>query len=278
MTDTPIRTHATTVARLSGRWVAHVPDDWAPDTPVLVVAGLPEGATIRPLCDVPEGWEWQNDAGNWHPARRFGAEDECTGYVLCRPKPEPDLPATDADDLSGLPDADLLDRVDEWCDAVLDRDNICDGLDARAMLYELVSRWQVLVGPAPTGDDEPTDTTVIRGLTRRFDGEPQADTPAPQGRWTVDGNDLVWDGKHRLWRDGVAALEHDDFPDWFQGKSWDALVDLVRRDGTDPTPDLTPLFDALDAHDRVQARFGTGAGASFKVLAAVRAIRDGGTR
>jgi len=113
MTDTPIRTHADCVrtAHLTAPFTL-VPADWEPGTPVLVIAGLPEGAELRRLCDVPEGWEWQNDAGNWHPAHRFSAEDECTGYVLCRPKPVPAPPDT-AREIAAERDA-LVARLHQW--------------------------------------------------------------------------------------------------------------------------------------------------------------------
>lgn len=62
-----------------------------PGEPVLVVAGLPEGADIKPLRDVPDGWEWQNAAGDWQTARLFDGEFECAGLVQCRPAPEVDL-------------------------------------------------------------------------------------------------------------------------------------------------------------------------------------------
>lgn len=126
MTDTPIRTHTTTLDQEDIER-GLVPVNWGPGTQVLVVAGLPEGAELRRLCDVPEGWEWQNDAGNWHPAHRFSAEDECTGYVLCRPKPVPAPPATP--DLTPLFDA--LDSYDESPSADMpDVDRAVDALVA----------------------------------------------------------------------------------------------------------------------------------------------------
>jgi len=66
-------------------------------------------------------------------------------------------------------------------------------------------------------------------------------------------------------------------PNARRAEAVDALVDLVRRDGTAPSPDLTPLFDALDAHKAAYNTTGRNA-TRLALLAAVRALRDGGTR
>jgi len=91
MTDTPIRTHATTITQSSD---IYVPQSWPVGTPVLVVAGLPEGAELRRLCDVPEGWEWLDRWGDWQDTQMTHRE-MCVGLVLCRPKPVPAPPATE---------------------------------------------------------------------------------------------------------------------------------------------------------------------------------------
>ena len=127
--------------------------------------------------------------------------------------------------------------------------------------------------PAPTGDDEP-----------------QADTPAPH-----DFGDLSdphhYEGKpmYPPWTRLFAALDayeecpNDRVPD--VDAAVDELADaareyrqtiengdLVRRDGTAPTPDLTPLFDALDKYE------GGWGPAVNTMVDLVRALRDGGTR
>jgi hypothetical protein len=82
---TEIRTHRTIVQGGLDD-LAFLPPGWATKgTPVLVVVGLAEGADIRPLRDVPDGWEWQNAAGDWQTARLFDGEFECAGLVQCRP-------------------------------------------------------------------------------------------------------------------------------------------------------------------------------------------------
>jgi len=281
-----IRTHTTTVDSFGG--LDDMGPGWEPGTPVLVVAGLPDRCDLRPLCQVPEGWEWQGAYGTWIEANQK-VDTAAIGVVLCRPVPVPAPPATAreiaADELR-VAEQHGCGFTDIGPTAVADR--IIDRLSVAGLL----------AGPAPTGDDEPTDTTVIRGLTRRFDGEPQADTPAPEcdfgcddekgtteclihypqadtpaPRWVVDGDgDLAF-----LWSKNVRMTVTRNDLGWVDDAGWDALVDLVRRDGTAPTVDLTPLFAAFDTYEasdtqpwRDQYR--------ADVLAAVRALRDGGTR
>jgi len=268
MTDTPIRTHTDCVrtARLTAPFTL-VPTDWAPDTPVLVVAGLPEGAELRRLCDVPEGWEWQDESGRWYPRPKIATDS--AGLVVCRPKPVPAPPATE--DV----DARAADVIETWAASL--------GAGGAAQVAKRLRMAGLLVDPAPTGDDERVTFVgpdraqqAVDWLTG--DDEPQADTPAPQGRWTVDpdGDPLYVDGNGHE----AMCIERQlpGRPNARRAEAVDALVDLVRRDGTAPTPDLTPLFDALDAHTAQRPngdRFWT---TLRHLLAAVRALRDGGTR
>ena len=288
MTDTPIRTHTTKAAQGLGMF-ARVPADWKPGTPVLVVAGLPEGAELRRLCDVPEGWEWQNDAGNWHPAHRFGAEDECTGYVLCRPKPVPAPPATERIPWREAQGRTLIKdgRSYGLCVGVTSDDDVrgkrawfVDGDDRMYIRADDDGMVEVLVDPAPTGDDGPHDCTscttswqgcndelretgkaccsackvrVTHGQAvaqdRLTPPETQADTPAPEGRWesrSPRGITWVeadgWEGHLTSW--ALARSWHlaDD-----SGHGVDAmteLVELVRRDRT-PDPTAEEVYEWL---------------------------------
>ena len=277
MTDTPIRTFSTIVGDSTAMMrdlAAFLPADWEPGTPVLVIAGLPEGAELRRLCDVPEGWEWQNDAGNWHPAHRFGAENECTGYVVCRPKPEPDPPATDAPAaLRELLDKGTYDedsRIREW---------FCGAMEA---YRHLLPEPEELVDPAATGDDEPLDDANAREHRERT----QADTPAPRGRW-ITGDPLADGGTETSlsWITPVGyslvikpeTLEQYGFQEGHAAEAFDALVDLVRRDGTAPTPEAVEVRDWLEANGK-RADWGNAWLWDIdQVLAAVRALRDGET-
>ena len=234
----------------------------------------------------------------------YGYQETGRLWRVCAPKPVPAPPATER-----VPWHEGMGRIaqapndGDWftidtvrCDYILGGP-VVEG-DRCTLPADDDGMVEVLVDPAPTGDDEPTDTTVIRGLTRRFDGEPQADTPAPEcdfgcddekgtteclihypqadtpaPRWVVDGDgDLAF-----LWSKNVRMTVTRNDLGWVDDAGWDALVDLVRRDGTAPTVDLTPLFAAFDTYEasdtqpwRDQYR--------ADVLAAVRALRDGGTR
>jgi len=324
MTDTPIRTHTTTVLRHTSN--VTVPTDWEPGTPVLVVAGLPEdavvvpawgdtpprsevdegdivativvpkpvpappatvmcdyplpegceirlpegceirlpegceirlpeGCELRPLCQVPEGWEWQGAYGTWIEANQK-VDPAAIGVVLCRPKPAAD-------------------------------------------------RLAVLVDPAPAGDDEPHDcrscTTTWQGCNdemretgtpcclackikvthgqslaqdRLTPPEPQADTPAPQGRWTVTDGCVT--------RDDGAEVSCFGPPHTDESADRALAVEVAgllngRRDGTAPTPDLTPLFAALDDYEHA-GPVDDHLPLLGRLVIAVRALRDGGTR
>jgi len=95
MTDTPIRTHATTITQSSD---IYVPQSWPVGTPVLVVAGLPDGAELRRLCDVPDdgSWEWFTVLGKWKAAHPTHTVPKYKGLVVCRPVPVHAPPATES--------------------------------------------------------------------------------------------------------------------------------------------------------------------------------------
>jgi len=86
-----IRTHTTTVDSFGG--LDDMGPGWEPGTPVMVVAGLPEGSELRRLCDVPEGWEVQGKNGEWFEMSLDWVD--YPGLVVCRPRPVPAPPATD---------------------------------------------------------------------------------------------------------------------------------------------------------------------------------------
>ena len=261
-----IRTHTTTVDSFGG--LDDMGPGWEPGTPVLVVAGLPDRCDLRPLCQVPEGWEWQGAYGTWIEANQK-VDTAAIGVMLCRPVPVPAPPATE--DV----DARAADVIETWAASL--------GAGGAAQVAKRLRMAGLLVDPAPTGDDERVTFVgpdraqqAVDWLTG--DDEPQADTPAPQGRWTVDpdGDPLYVDGNGHE----AMCIERQlpGRPNARRAEAVDALVDLVRRDGTAPTPDLTPLFDALDAHTAQRPngdRFWT---TLRHLLAAVRALRDGGTR
>ena len=332
MTDTPIRTYATEVVAAGRNRVDlddFPPTVWEPGTPVPVVAGLPEGAELRRLCDVPEGWEWQITTGNWPNITEGGAHKSNTGLVLCRPKPVPAPPATEWVAWTNA----LLDKrrdpqsgavlSDPWRDEVSGRVRFKRGDYPTCVEVDYLGMVEVLVDPAPTGDDEPADDanarehrertqadTALMALqmqtdTWRGDGisgfltqwerdhEPQADTPAPQGRYDDErvpvpyfaGTVQTWnpldDGKGEVNLIG-SGLRTPNPNAWGSVVVYPAeverfIADLVRRDGTAPSPDLTPLFDALDAYEKSQ--YGVDRmSLRHDVLTAVRALRDGATR
>jgi len=248
-----IRTHATTISP-GGLRRALLPHDWEPGTPVLVVAGLPEGADLRRLCDVPEGWEWLTVMGGWstHGVGHYSTTT-CTGLVVCRPKPVPAPPATAreiaADELR-VAEQHGCGFTDIGPTAVADR--IIDRLSVAGLL----------AGPAPTEDDEP------RIVNPRVHTEVLADTPAPQGRWIVDEGQIVFDDRDER-RSVIHVLADDDV--WTD--HGEALLALVRRDGTTPTPEA--VAEWLSTNNGW-----TEADAQYVpiVMDAVRALRDGGER
>lgn len=309
MTGAPtIRTYTTRTWDTGGDFpYIDLPEDWEPGTPVLVVAGLPEGAEPRRLCDVPEGWEYQSQHGGWVTRGPF--DTNYTGYVLCRPKPAPAPPATEkvhwSQSYGRHQVSDPKVRVNDPEDIDFDADGMVE----------------VLVDPAPTGDDEPVQCdehggpalpalrcvrkaghdgshTWDQASADAWDDEPQADTPgsdpslmalqmqtdawqnadvpqadtpAPQGRWVEDGDGDLAFLRSKTNRATVTRRNLH----WVDRTGWDALVALVRRDGTDPTP--------TEVHRWLRENRGWSSDAAAvsdidHVVAAVRALRDGGAR
>ena len=245
-----IRTHTTTVDSFGG--LDDMGPGWEPGTPVLVVAGLPDRCELRPLCQVPEGWEWQGAYGTWIEANQK-VDTAAIGVVLCRPVPVPAPPATAreiaADELR-VAEQHGCGFTDIGPTAVADR--IIDRLSVAGLL----------AGPAPTEDDEP------RIVNPRVHTEVLADTPAPQGRWIVDEGQIVFDDRDER-RSVIHVLADDDV--WTD--HGEALLALVRRDGTTPTPEA--VAEWLSTNNGW-----TEADAQYVpiVMDAVRALRDGGER
>ena len=253
----------------------------------------------------------------------YGYQETGRLWRVCAPKPVPAPPATER-----VPWHEGMGRIaqapndGDWftidtvrCDYILGGP-VVEG-DRCTLPADDDGMVEVLVDPAPTGDDEPANDanarehrertqadTALMALQMQTDAwrgddepqvcpqcgeyiyegvclcEPQADTPAP--RWKVDPDTgaLVFGNKrmaHNAVRCALRAVDPDTGKNYLTAPAFTALVDLVRRDGTAPTVDLTPLFLALknyeSAHPGVVLH-----GAWRKVNAAVRALRDGGTR
>jgi len=333
MTAIPIRMHHTIVDVFGGEVAGPLPPGWEPGTPVLAVAGLPEGAELRRFCDVPEGWEYQSHNGEWVTRGPFVTT--YAGLVVCRPKkprtkrvpPHEAIGKVLAESGFTEPYRPTHIRHEEVHDGPVFADGVI--VMPLAGLVDDDGMVEVLVDPAPTGDAGEKvctecgywpvlqqcsscgvmhrsvvagETTLSTGTNNTTalpaptgDDEPQADTPAPHDFGDLSDPDH-YEGKpmYPPWTRLFAALDayqespsdHVPSVDAAMDELADAAEeyrqsieggDLVRRDGTAPGPDLTPLFLALKTYESAHPGVVLH-GAWRKVNAAVRALRDGGTR
>jgi hypothetical protein len=117
----------------------HEPDWTRPSVPVPVGDDAPlppgvertdDGWVLRAEHNLPTTWEWQDDAGEWVRSTGRSAVDNCEDRSV-RPVGVPvgdDTPTPTA--------ADLVDRIDAWCDEA----NTPREYEARALLYESLRR------------------------------------------------------------------------------------------------------------------------------------------
>jgi len=250
----------------------------------------------------------------------YGYQETGRLWRVCAPKPVPAPPATER-----VPWHEGMGRIaqapndGDWftidtvrCDYILGGP-VVEG-DRCTLPADDDGMVEVLVDPAPTGDDEPADDanarehrertqadTALMALQMQTDAwrgddepqvcpqcgeyiyegvclcEPQADTPAPQGRWTVEDAYQKVQDEH-----GTLGAIHYLIASVDQQGSGDAFrdllardLDLVRRDGTAPTPEQVRDWltrTGLDDRPTPSMR------QIGWVLDAVRALRDGGTR